>query len=523
MKKIVISTLIFCFLSCDTKRELPDIKDKVLSPIDMAVSQDQKYFLALNANLNHSHNHGSIQVISRDGSQLQSYPVRRLGRSIKVAGNRVLVTFDREAGLEGRGEVRLYELEAAEGETLPKLTLKKSWSTESCRPLNSAIRTYPTDDPEGRAGQVYPYFAVACESGSLYLGHMKEDLTQSTMVKARKYPGFVRRAMHLDTRNNLLFGFVTDVSTPGLRDALYEDSKTWDIETDSTTDASNDTPDYIETSKKNRRNVADYGSPYQYFIVELNEASGNMKDGDFIYRPYRETYKELRWLYFNLHKKDGSLEKEDAVSEVDTTAKNKFYRTNFWDAYPDNDKSATFFLSHRGVVLEGSNGATLANNIVKVTIKLDPQMRTQDRLEDEENYKFTHQIFSFSRIYGYQDQKTNQDYIGGIGFIKGDANQDLLLVNHFRSRVEFQKEYFAIKVFPYNPEPAETELGSGDLLASLEVKDIGTPSYYQFAASGSGAVAGDSSVYILTCSFYEDALKLLKLENGALTLVKTFK
>lgn len=484
------------FFSCTGQKDLPPIETNVASPIDIQVSDEDEdnmaYFFVLNADFNHIYETGSILIISRDGSRKKSVPISRLGRSMKISGNRLLVTFDENAGEDEKSKVELYEITYSSTGDFPELTLKKSWEFENCRPLNSSLR------------KDYQYFAVACESGSLLVGTFDSDLSQSQLTEIRKFPTFVRRALHFDTEKNILFAFMTDMNVPNYPDRYLKDTQTWNKESQQMEDGSNEVPDQYEDSLKVRRRLADQGNAFQFVAIDLNKPE-NLENGSPKFRELKDIKdEELRWMYFNLTDKDGNLE-APTLSTGEDTNNYKYYRANFWDALPDPNDSGSFYLSHRGKA--NNENSPHSNNIIHVKLKaeaLEPGQRTQD-------------LFDFTRIFGLAEQKTGLEYTGHFAFTKVDG-KDVLVVNNFRTRRDFDETpHFSLKAIKTDEgDNANTPLlyRFNEPYAVLESSKATDGSYYQFAISDPSVQTDDSAdVHVLVSSFFQDTVKLYKLTS----------
>ena len=482
------------FFSCTGENVLPPIENNVSSPIDIAVSDadddNMGYFFILNANFNHVYETGSILIISRDGSRKKSVPISRLGRSLKVSGNRLLVTFDENEGQGETSKVELYEITYSPTGDFPDLSLKKTWNFEGCRPLNSNLR------------KDYQYFAVACESGSLLVGTFGSDLSSSSLTEVRKFPTFVRRALHFDTEKNILFAFMTDMNVPNHPDGYHKDSKTWNKEADQLEDGSNDVPDKDEESLKVRKRLAEQGSAFQFVAIDLNKAE-NLENGSPAFREFKDIKnEELRWMYFNLNDKDGNPETPTLSSGEDAN-NYKYYRANFWEAMPDPSDSSSFYLSHRGKAT--SDRSPHSNNIIHVKLKADGLTENQK----------TADLFDFTHIFGLADQKNGQEYTGHFAFTKV-GGKDVLLVNNFRTRRDFDDTpHFSIKAIKADENEgaqSPTLYKFNQAYAVLESSKATDGSYYQFAVSDPGVETDDSAeVHVLVSSFFQDTVKLYKL------------
>lgn len=481
----------FFALACTSTIDLPPIEEHIASPIDVAaggLNGVNKFFFVLNSNLNHTYSDGSILVMNKDGSKKSSISIPRLGRSIKIAGNRLIVTFDADPNDKERSKVMLFQIDYTPDPELPTLTLQKEWMFDDCRALNSVLHSD------------YKHFAVACESGKLLLGTFpNDDLTQARLVTARRYPsdrtGYTKRAMFIDSTNNLLYAFMIDMNTPKNGDSYKKDTQTWNKETESFDNGANDIPDEQEKSKARRSNLADKGNPFQYVIIDLNDTN-NFENDEFKFREFKDIQDELYWMNFKLQDLSDEIEQPEPLEG--TKEENKYFRSNFWEALPDPNSTSSFYLSHRG----GST-APHANNVVHVTLKAGVNPREQ---------KLTQDIFDFKRIYGFKNQRDahhQYPYLGAFAFTKVN-DTDVLIVNHFRSRKDFGEDHFSIQAIKGSSDSSNPIIFKNNPFAARQSSKISSGTYYQFAICDSD----DGEPYVLTSLFYNDSLKIFKLNQN---------
>ncbi len=489
--------------SCTKSKGYPDLGLGIAYPIDIALSPDGQYYYVLNSDIDRRYDEGSILILDKDGNRLSAIPTPRLGRSLTVSEDNLIVTFDGPGeDEEGSPKVHLYNIENPENPTL-----ERSWEIE-CNPLNAVKRSG------------YQYFAVSCLGGFILVGEITADKRESTLQVVRKMGPYTRRAMHIDPERGLLFAFVTDLGVAGLRDEENVDEFSYTVTVDEETNeeiftetsGANDIPDRFESSAKNVRSSRNLKRRFQYLVYDI-EAEAEKGFPDLGLEDEEFTDVELRWMYFNLTDIDGSPDRE--AWEIDQTK--KYYRTNFWKALPDPADPNVFYLSHRG--LEKKDGSPDANQIVKVTITGDPrpqeeapQDEEQDAQEGQETNKSalrkTSDIVKFERIYGFKgDQKRDNDpnYPGDFEILYSQG-QRTLIVNNFRDLSNFREEggaRFTVTAAALDDSYWFEELQSTS----------GKTSYYQLAASRDGRV--------LTGSFYGSALILLEIKPGvAITELK---
>jgi hypothetical protein len=398
-------------------------------------------------------------------------PIPRLGRSLDVAQNLLLVTFDAE-GDETFRRIDLWDLQ---NETNP--TLVTSWSIE-CSPVNGVIA--PSQ----------PYFTVSCLNGDLFMGRLdKGNLAASTLDRVRSY-GYAHRALYFyeGGANTYLLGFPSDLDIPDIDDYPALDKAGYDLASDSMKEGANEVPDVLEDTPQARRRPGN-GYPYQMFIYNVTSeeaaspADPNIGTARFRYletgtfaKP-NQVNKEMRFIHYTLRDTDGTPASGEGTVDIDT----RIYRTNFWMAKrAPNDAAEVFYLSQRG----NSYGST-SNNVLRMEI--NPAALTAATL------KFS-DMFKVQRVYGFtNDRDSVARYPGAFAVTEIDG-QPMLLVNHFRDLINFRDApFYSITRKFLNPPYSLEQASSYDSTAF-------DASFYQLAVSKTGK--------LLTCSFYGRSLYL---------------
>lgn len=459
----------------------PAIDKNIASPSDIAASSGGNYFFVLNANFSYTYDSGSILVVDKDGQKVAHYPTPRLGRSLTVSGNDLLVTYDQQStSEEGYGLVDLYQIEETDGNP-PILHLKKRFTLPNCSPVNAV------------AQPGFPYFAVSCMAGKLMVGELKADRKESVLSVVREYGEFTRRALFLDAKRGLLFAFVTDFGKPNLFDTKYTDQHTWDIETGAYIENQpDDAPDELVKTDRARRLVRETGSVFQYVVYDfLAEAKERDSNGFFPYKNWKKNAailkQELRWIYFHLTNFDGTPDDPAGFTEGDSI---KYYRTNFWQASPDPENPDVFYLSHRGLGYLGKSEH--ANSVIKVSIVGDPRPQNDGRIP------LTKDTFAFERVFGFKGsvQIPQHTYLGAFALTYLGGHK-IMLVNSFHDLVNFDKQRYALMatslddIYAWNVNMESTSLSN---------------SYFQLAIASGGRA--------LVSSFYDNSVILLNLELG---------
>jgi hypothetical protein len=467
-------TLSLVLSGCETKEDLPDIGKSIAGPTDVETSTDEKYFYVLNSDFERQFGEGSILVITPEGDKVDAVTTPRMGRSMEIVDDLMLITFGEEE-VGGKGAVQLYDL------TDPaKPVLKKTFELE-CAPLNVVARSS------------YQYFAVVCSDGDIYMGTLAAELGESTLTRARSY-GYRRRALYLDSARGLLLAFPTDLALQNERDTKYEDITGYDANHD-LQEEENEVPDQLEKTRR-LRTVRSTWRGYQYTVYDINAEAPNFAYKSIGDDDEKESVEaEHRWLYFTLANLDGTPDSDEG--SLDTTIKH--YRTNFWAAKEDPFSDGSFYLSHRGF-----NESVNANNIIRVDIvgDLRPTEVAADADCASTSLKVgsycvpkTSSALSFTRSYGFVADKLHYPGDFDIKYVQG---QPLLAVNHFRDPIFFKKEERNFSV-------AATILGEGTWISELRTTSFSN-SYYQIAVNSAGQA--------VTCSFYGDAVLMLNMTPG---------
>jgi len=456
---LMISTSILGF-SCKKDENFPPLGDKVVSPIDVASDKSGQYFYAINSDYPRDYNQGSLLVLNTEGQKLGVTPLPRLGRSLTVAGNTLIVTFSNSEGSGPR--VILFDITNPAAPLLAK-TFELS---DGCNPINAAAR------------ENYPYWVVSCSNGQIHAGTLDANLANSSLSYVRNY-AVARRALHIDTSRNLLFAFPTQLGEQETSDVELEDSKTFSDPAGVETAVPNQIPDFYERNRVVRADKARRGL-YQFAVYDLAAGAA----GGWQKKEFSDSLDELRWTYFSLSAADGTPD----VAATPENANKRFYRTNFWEARPDLTDPSTFYLSHRGNPDPNRGGSLFANNILRVKITGDITSAAV----------FTSDALSFERIYGFKSElEPASRYFVGDFDIQTVQGQPLLVVNHFKDFSNWPGQaYFSVvsKVIGNNTWIAETSSTSS------------SKAFYQIALTPSGRA--------LAANFYGNSLILLDVTPG---------
>lgn len=470
-------------LSCTDAEVLPDIEQHIAGPADVDVSEDGQYFYVLNTNFDHNYQSGSILILDETGAKQGAVKIDSLGRSMMVAGNRMLVAFDKKDP-DSSSKVELYDL------TDPLQPVLKKTFPLDCSPINAVARPG------------YAHFAVSCLGGHLYVGTFGADLSESTLNLVRELP-LNRRALYIDPTRELLLAFTTDMARQEASDLKAKDEKSFTDETE--TAVANEIPDDFESTKRARRRLSQR-YVYQFTVYDIaKERSEGFKLRRTSDRDDQVVQGEDRWIYFTLNNFDGTPDSDEGVRDPST----RNYRTNFWAVKPDATDPNRFYLSHRG-----GSASENANNIVRVSIigDLKPTAATAEtdcgtgfRYEVGNCVPFTNRVLSFERVYGFNGEVDSLSYPGDF-VIQPVQGQDVLLVNHFRDLVYWKPDQRRFSI-------AAKTLDQGEgWLSEIKSTDH-RQSYLEVAMNARGKA--------LSCSFYGNNVLLLDVKPGtAITLEK---
>ena len=479
---LAILPIVVLGTGCSDEIVKPPIEQNVASPIDIATSPSGNYFFVLNADYSFRYAQGSILVVDSEGQKIAAYATPRLGRSMTVAGNDLLVTYDQQDDAEDiYGLVDLFSISEESGSP-PVITHQKRFVTNNCAPINAVARSG------------FSYFAVSCLGGRVFVGELTADRAQSTLSLVREYGGKTsRRAMYIDDKRGLLFGFVTDTGKPNLSDWKTADLHTWDIQTgDYTPNTPDGAPDKLMQTDRSRRLVRDEGSPYQYFVYDfVAEATERAAGSSFPHKTWQshpdQMKKELRWMYFNLTNFDGTPDDPVGYTQVDGS---RYYRTNFWQASPDPKDPDAFYLSQRGLGLKARSEH--ANSIIRVSLVGDPRPSADGTVPSTES------IFRFKRVFGFKGSAQLPEFTYLASFAIGEMNgQQIVLANSFHDLVNFEHQRYMVMAASIDDPQAWSVRQASESL---------TDSYFQLAVGNGGRV--------LVSSFYDNSVILLKLTFG---------
>ncbi len=488
-----LAALAFCALAltgCKSKEKFPSLGTSIASPIDVAVTDDGNYFFVLNADFDRTYDVGSLLVIDKEGNKIKAVELPRMGRSLTVAGNDLIVTADFPDEDQG-AHVLLFDI------TDPANPVQTAKLPIECSPFNAV------------AEEGYPYFFVACTSGSLWQGQFAEPRGGSLLKEVRYY-GAARRAMILDTKRDLLLGFKTDADKQGTADRELEDRLTLDNLLNEVKvgelSVPNEVPDSFENSKRVQSNKGQRQT-FQFFVYDIakekESAPGcTVSEEETCSFPYRTNSdpivdSELRWIYYKLSNFDGAPDPSDSYADKAS----KYYRTNFYEAKKDPSDPDVFYLSHRG----NPDKSPFANQIVRVTI-------TGDLHTDSATLKSpaTGDVMSFDRVYGFKGAQATSRSFPGDFEIQNIAGQKTVVVNNFRDLINWVRSetYFSIgaQVLDDTSWFAETYQDPETGLVDTAANQKPAESFYQVAVNAEGRA--------LSCSFYGNAVLLLDVKPG---------
>lgn len=471
----IFSAMALLANGCDREETFPELGTKITSPVAVALATDESHFYILNSDFDRTYNAGSVLVVTNSGDKVTALPTPRMGRTLTVAGNDMLMTYDSDGDTQSAGAI-LYDI------STPASPTEVKRFDLPCNPLNVVMRNN------------YSHFAMSCvyegDLGGLVIGTLAADRAASSIKLVRAY-GTARRAMHLDPETELLYAFPTDTGSQTWADLSLDDALTYDADGNST-ETPNEIPDEYERTRRARANVATRRI-YQFILYDI-AAERNATPEAF---PFKESTSseiagEFRWIYFNVDAFAGVADSDAGLTS--TSATRRYYRTNFFSATFDPEDAATFYLSHRGRVnpINGL-GSPQANDVLKVSIVGNPRTASGGAVPK------TGDILKFTRVYGRgnEDNEKGLHYPGEIRVQRINGTKTVL-VNHFRDLINWARSqvYFGIAAKPLGDDYWSPEFGSSDPMDS----------FFQFAVSSTGRGA--------TCSYYGNQVILFDVMPG---------
>ena len=486
--------------ACRTKEKFPVLGTTIASPVDIATSDDGKYFFVLNSDFDNTYNVGSLLIMDRNGNKLNAIEVPRMGRSLTLVGNTLMVTIDyQKEPLNNRYPPHVILFDVSDPEHPQR---KKDWDLD-CSPINGVMHT--------------PFIAVSCTNGTLMVGNLPSDISQATLFKVRQYNARFR-ALYIDTKQNLLLGFPTDLGRVEHSDSELTDNMTYSIDRAPVgTAGSNEIPDQMENSPRQQANVAQRQN-FQFFVYDLAK-EGQARPATppdcpvdtttpgCIF-PYREgtdpvTQGEMRWIYFNLSNFDAAPDRSEHFNDSSF----KFYRTNFYAAQPDQEDSDVFYLSHRG----SPERSKWANQIVRVTMKGDLHNKLGP---DGLTYvnPTTASTMNFERVYGFKGAEATKYSYPSDFRIRRINGLKTALVNNSRDLVNWVRSdtYFSL-----GAQIIDQPDWFAEQVGGLSPKDD-IRSYNQVALNADGRGA--------SCSYYGNSVVIFDVVPGVgLNIVKPVK
>ncbi len=485
----VLSALTVLILSgCARKEQFPPLGTNLASPVDISVSDDGKYFYALNADFERKYNAGSILVMDNEGNKLKALEIPRMGRSLNVVGNVMIATLDFAADA-GNSQPHVYIYDLSD----PISPQLKRDIVIDCSPVASSMR------------KGYKYFAVTCANGSLFVGTLETDLSQSKLNKVRQFSRPFR-ALHFDAKRNLLIGFPDQPDKPSTGDSELADANSYNTIGTLTASIPNEIPDIYEQTRRAWADLAVRQS-YQFLVYDIAAEEKNAPNCtisattpscDFPYRPSTDLVpqSELRWLYFRLNDYSGAPDESTYFNNPSY----KYYRTNFYAVRPDPEDSDVFYLSQRGAPSISPN----ANQIIRVRITGELHA-TYDESKKTYTSLPTSEEMQFERVYGFKGSQVSQYSYPGDFRVVMINNQKTVVVNNFRDLVNWVRGDATGSYWigaSLVDDPTWYSQLTGQLSPSNDIR-----TYYQVAVNNSGRGA--------SCSFYGNQIIFFDVVPGS--------
>lgn len=469
IKVILFFSLLFISNSCGKPINRPDVGTDLASPTAVASDDSGKFFYVLNTDHRHKYNTGSILILDDNGNKIAAQATPRLGQSMVVQGDTMIVAYDRESDKDAKAQIIVYDLSKGAS------NLQEVFKQElDCSPANITAR------------KNYKYFALSCMEGDLYIGELAGSTKVTQFKKVRSYPQFprgARRAMYINTKRDLLFQFMTDIHDGKLVDTVYDDKETW-VAGKKVEDKPDEIPDISQQTDSKARDILNNTTRFHFMVYDLAaEAATGFKDREF--KEVRAT--EPRWLYW---KADNQGHPDDAA--VGGNPNMKYYRTNIRDAKPDPEDPDVFYISHAGV--GKFDQSEHANDIMKVTIIGDPRPDSSNKLKKLDEY------LKFDRVYGFKGDQTGKDKYFNSFLITKISGRKVLLANSYRDLANFGNQRYTLSGLEMTEDPHDATW-----FAQATSNDSGN-SYYDLALAKNGN--------LLTVSFFDESLRLFNVKFG---------
>ncbi|MCY4443567.1 MAG: hypothetical protein OXC44_02065 [Proteobacteria bacterium] len=479
--------------ACRESEVFEPIGDKVVYP--SAMVSDGDYFYVVNSDLERQYNAGSVMVLDKNGEKRGVITTPRLGRFAVVRGKILLVGHGQTDQYTKPPQLRAYDISD------PDNIRFLSSSTLECIPINAVAR------------KDYPYFAVSCMNGKLYVGEWSSDAASKasspfTLSLVRDYGPHPRRALHIDTQKGLIYAFPTDADQVRLEDIVLGDYQS---------KAGNGTVEYPDKWE----NIVNLTGPekrdlirqFQYAIYPIE--SEKQRGFPYASAASDEVAKEVKWLYFN---DDSSLRGRD-----------KHYRTNFWQALPDPKSKDAFYISKRS--FQSRDNLSVGNAVYRFRFKSSPLKPLKDGGKDP----LTSDVLQVERVWGHDPRgsvvsskvKSNVEFDDSAALMNRDirftGNFDVgtlgtssdvphyLVVNDFRNAVYFKSSSYALSLKSLAAKASSPAQKDAFLYFSTERSQ----SFFSLASLGSRVMAG---------AFFSDSLTLFDVaEDLSLNPIKRIR
>lgn len=330
---------------CREQETFETLRREVAHP--SAITQDGTYFYVVNSDLERRYNKGSILTIDTQGKKKGVILTPRLGRFITHRGGVLIAGHSTTEQYKRPPLLRFYD--ATQPEKLRLIHSKQL----PCSPINAY------------APEEYPYFAVSCMNGIIYIGEWPKNPTSGVpkLHKVRDYGPHARRALYIDTETGTLFAFTTDWQRAQFSDEVMNDG--YDYSTSQQIAHGNDIPDIWERPDdgEGRRLTPEeqHTLTSEYRVAVYSIAKEKDKKFPYASRLSSTTRDELLWLHFSAGTSGGG---------PSLRGTEKFYRSNFWHASSDPGDPRSFIVSQRGLPGENTNRHT--NALYRFTINHPP-------------------------------------------------------------------------------------------------------------------------------------------------------
>lgn len=453
-------------VSCTEDEKLEDIGTNIAGPIAITTNADYgetaSHFYVLNSDLDRRFNEGSILTLNTSGARVSAVTTPRLGLFLERSDDKLIAGFGPTDQYETNPQIIIYDISS------PEKPVRAFQQFLDCLPVNAY------------APSSYAHFAITCRSGDVFIGTWGTTIADTTIVKVRDPDAVARRAIYIDTVNEILYAFPSDWGKIDFNDNLYTDANSYD-ENFVATAVPNEVPDTYEDSEETKilADKQDLGSRYKFLVYDI--ATERENGFPLLASDEGTAALEMRWIYFN-----------NSRANTEIAENVKYYRTNFWHIEPDPQNANAFYISQRGD--ETSSVSPDANAVYRFTIDPAAVLPTNGTVPETSTFLTVETVFGYT-----QDTLAAKRYTSFFTLAEVGGEQ-LFVVSDFRDASIGRAEYFETNAYSLSFFASTSnwtdELSSNNRAAS----------YYAVAAAGNTILAG---------SYFSDSLILVEVSPGS--------